>query len=903
VPAHASELELGGFPMAATQIPLDLDRSRREPLSEQLAQQLRDAIRGGRIPAGSRLPSSRSLAEQLGLGRNTVVRVYETLMIEGLVESRVASGVFVSSAPPGAPSLPAPRDDAQGDERSIAARQSQRPSSAALRQLEPARSRVLYDFAPGQPHPDLFPLKTWRRLLASCLSYRGSAGLTQRGEAGGLLELRAAIAAHVRLSRGLVADPEQVLIVGGTQQALSLCARAFLSPPATAVLEDPCYEGAALVFRATGARLTSVPVDQDGIVASALPDEPAALVYLTPGHQYPTGHCLAAARRSEIVAWANQHGAYIIEDDYDGDLHYDGVRAPALAVLAPERTILLGTFSTSLGRGLALAYLIVPPALAAALRREKALHGCTPPWLEQAALAELIQSGSYGAHLTRARAQYKSSRDTLLAALQRHFGKVEISGAASGTHVLWQLPAGVPEAARLEELAARQRVAVYSLAAAGAAQREPSLLARRSLVLGYTSLLPQQIDDGIARLSDAVDDTLDDHHEFVAELLLEGPPFPSRPSAGVRKPARAASSLRQPPALRTVARRRSRSQRPGEDPVVMRSVRAIYRYPIKGLSPEPLQGISLEAGKPFPFDRVFALVRPNVPVDVEAPRWAKKGLFMMLMLDDALARVHTELDVETLRFTVSTSASSTGDRPRVLLASDLSTSQGRRAVEAFFRDHVPALSGPPKLVRALDDGHFMDKPDSVISCINLATVRSLEAQWGRPVHPLRFRANFYLEGFRPWEEFDWIGSDILLGDVLFRVDRRNGRCGATNVNPETGERDMDIPGSLRKSFGHKDVGIYLVARNAGKVVVGDPVTVPDLGLSAKEEPVAALAPAGHAFICRGCYFIYDESRSAMPPFATLGDDFRCPDCGTEKANFRPYFAPALAAAPASSEAR
>jgi GntR family transcriptional regulator/MocR family aminotransferase len=297
-------------------------------------------------------------------------------------------------------------------------------------------------------------------------------------------------------------------------------------------------------------------------------------------------------------------------------------------------------------------------------------------------------------------------------------------------------------------------------------------------------------------------------------------------------------------------------------------------------------------------------VRPNVPVNVEAPRWAKKGLFMMLMLDDALARVHTELDVETLRFTIrSIAPDESGARARPWLEAQLSTTQGRSAVEAFFRDHVPALSGPPKLVRALDDGHFMDKPDSVMSCINLATVRSLEAHWGKPVHPLRFRANFYLEGLRPWEEFDWIGSDILLGDVLFRVDRRNGRCGATNVNPETGERDMDIPGSLRKSFGHKDVGIYLVARNAGKVVVGDPVMVPDLGLAPRDEAPAAAAPTGHAFICRGCYFIYDESRSSTAtPFATLGDDFRCPDCGTEKANFRPY-GPALDRTPGAAAER
>lgn len=187
----------------------------------------------------------------------------------------------------------------------------------------------------------------------------------------------------------------------------------------------------------------------------------------------------------------------------------------------------------------------------------------------------------------------------------------------------------------------------------------------------------------------------------------------------------------------------------------------------------------------------------------------------------------------------------------------------------------------------------MDKPDSVVSCINLATVRSLEERWGVALDPLRFRANFYIDGAKPWEEFEWVGSDIMLGDVLFRVDRRNGRCGATNVNPATGARDLDIPGSLRASFGHKDLGIYLVVRNGGKVVVGDQVTVPELK-GAADARAAPSAPRGTGtFICRGCYFIYDESKGAagLPPgtlFAQIDAAWRCPDCGTDKAKFRPY---------------
>jgi GntR family transcriptional regulator / MocR family aminotransferase len=327
----------------------------------------------------------------------------------------------------------------------------------------------------------------------------------------------------------------------------------------------------------------------------------------------------------------------------------------------------------------------------------------------------------------------------------------------------------------------------------------------------------------------------------------------------------------------------------------MRVVRGIYRYPIKGLSAQPVLGITLEAGKPFPFDRVFALARPGVPIDPTAPQWAKKGFFVMLMLHETLASVQTHLDSDTMQLKVLSKGSSPDEAAGdALLTVDLMTAAGREALENFIEALVPGLKARPRLLHA-PQGHFMDKPDSVMSCINLATIRQLENAWGHPINPLRFRANFYIDGAAPWEEFDWIGSDITLGDVLFSVDRRNGRCGATNVNPVSGVRDLDIPGALRKSLGHKDLGIYLVARKTGKVVVGDEVMAPISKVSARREAAGPsfAAPSAHSFICRGCYFIYDES-GTMPggasgiPFAARGADWRCPDCGTEKSSFRPY---------------
>jgi GntR family transcriptional regulator/MocR family aminotransferase len=516
---------------------------------------------------------------------------------------------------------------------------------------------------------------------------------------------------------------------------------------------------------------------------------------------------------------------------------------------------------------------VVPPALVEHVRAAKALHSHGNSWLEQAALGDFIQSGGYGAHLARLRAIYRESRDMLLAALTRHFGEVDVSGAASGLHLLWHLPPGVPEAGSLEALARRARVGIYPLDAAGVvASDQGAALLRRAVVLGYAALTPRQIADGISRLSDAVDDRLDRHHDFLHELLVHEPrrpaPLPA-PSNGRR--------LALPP----VARRRPVSGRNAAlgDHASMAVVSGIYRYPVKGLSAQPLRGIQLEAGRPFPFDRIFALARGNAKIDAADPQWAKKGLFVMLMLEEALARVRTRLDIETMRLTIADAAGA------VLLTADLESTAGRATVEDFFADLVPTLQARPVLVRSRA-GHFMDKPDNVVSLINLATVRSLEERWGKTLDPLRFRANIYIDGARPWQEFDWIGASLRIGDAVLRVDRRNGRCGATNVDPWTGQRDRDIPTALRAAFGHKDLGVYLVTEHGGAVVVGDQVATPDSAPAAAPPAPPPLAGAPGRFICRGCYYIYDEAAGA--PMTDLPPSWRCPDCGTDAGKFQPY---------------
>jgi GntR family transcriptional regulator/MocR family aminotransferase len=851
------------------QLSLLIDRSRSDTLTDQLVCQLRDAIRAGRIAPGVCLPSSRRLSEQLGIGRNTVVRAYETLAMECTIASRPASGMYALGA------------SAQPSPAVLTRKEAARPIAVA-----PKGSRLSFDFAPGCPNTALFPLKTWRRVLQGCLSGNGATGLSQAGDPFGLATLRAAIANHLAAARGIAAEPGQVIIVSGTVEAIALATRVLVAPGSSVALENPADRRAADIFAASGASLHPVAVDDQGIITDDLPANPTALLYVTPAHQYPTGHALCAARRGAAIAWARRSGCIIVEDDAGSMFCYDGAPSAPIAADAPDCTVHVGSFSQSLGGGLRLGYVVVPPRLVDAALAAKLLLNAGSPWLEQAVVAEMIGSGSYAAHLMRMRSAYRERRDQLLDALGRNFGDLEISGAAGGMHLFWQLPAGVPDAATVEALGRRARVGVYALTTDRIWQEAGGALARRGLMLGYANLTLKQIEQGIARLSDAVDDALDGRRIGLGDLLTHRAAAP-RPAAALvgRRRAKPAPRIAQQPALPPLPAHRAASRHGvgREAGSLMPVVKNLFQYPIKGLSPQPLARVTIAAGKPFPFDRIFALARPGGAITAEAPKWAKKGLFVMLMLDEGLARVRTHLDAETLLLTVH-------DGDRTTLRADLREASDRARVEKFFHRLAPSLAAPPILVRA-EGGHFMDKPDSVISLINLATVRSLEALWGAPLDPLRFRANVAIDDAVAWAEFDWIGSDIRIGGVVFRVDRRNGRCGATNVDPASGRRDLDIPGSLRRSFGHKDLGVYLVARTDGDFSVGDRLELPGVGTAAAPAPVPPPKPAYRGLICRGCYYIFTEG-PGVGRFADLPANWQCPDCGTDKSNFRPHALPA-----------
>ena len=312
----------------------------------------------------------------------------------------------------------------------------------------------------------------------------------------------------------------------------------------------------------------------------------------------------------------------------------------------------------------------------------------------------------------------------------------------------------------------------------------------------------------------------------------------------------------------------------------------LYRFPVKGLSPQSMSRVTVAAGQPFPMDRIFALARPDTSINKKNPIWAKKSKFIMLMADQQLAEIQTEINLDTLEMNIR-------KNNELLLKLNLGDQSGQIALENFIQNLIPSLNESPSFIQSVD-GHFMDKPGNLISLINLETLRMIEKKWDINIDPLRFRANIYIDNAEPWSEFNWVGKDIFVGSGVFYVDSRNGRCGATNVNPKNGRRDLNIPGSLRRTFGHKDLGVYLVAKSNACLAIGDYVNVPDMPIIETAQQ-SFQEPSLNSFICKGCYFIYDEkigcTNSGIKPGTKFGEiqkSWLCPDCGANKLSFEKF---------------
>jgi GntR family transcriptional regulator/MocR family aminotransferase len=462
--------------------------ARGDPLYRQLYGGLRQAILSGTFAAGQRLPSTRDLAEQLGISRTVAVLAYDQLLAEGFVTGRTGSGTYVADG------LTALRS---GNTTMAASLKLSRFGTFATSVTIPThRSPALrYDFAYGRSDVDCFPFEVWRRLLLR-RAREASIRELDYGAPGGSDALREAVCAHLRRSRAVVCEPSQVLIVSGSQQALDLIVRVLIERGDRVAIEDPGYQGTREVLRAAGARLHAVSVDRDGIDPAKLPAS-ARMAFVTPSHQFPTGAILSLARRQALLDWARRKNAVIVEDDYDGEFRYEGQRLESLQGMDSEgRVIYVGTFSRTIFSALRIGYLIVPQTLQRAFNAAKYLCDRHTATLEQEALAAFIDAGHYERHLRRVRRRTTAARNVLLAAIAKHLGdRVDVTGEGGGAHVVLWPRSRISEEGAIAAAAARG-VGIY-----GSAQYFLEPPSRVGLVLGYSRMRETDIREGIRRLA------------------------------------------------------------------------------------------------------------------------------------------------------------------------------------------------------------------------------------------------------------------------------------------------------------------------------------------------------------------------------------------------------------------
>jgi GntR family transcriptional regulator/MocR family aminotransferase len=394
-----------------------------------LTDALRDAVRTGRLAPGTRLPSSRSLAADLGVARNTVADAYADLVAEGWLTARQGSGTRVADravVPPTPPPPPPP---------------------------PPA-----YDLVPGTPDLASFPRTEWLRAARRAVTSAPYQALGY-GDPRGRIELRTALAAYLARARGVRADPEHILISAGISSGLRLISTALRARGAhTIAVESYGLTAHWQILDGAGLRTRPLPFDELGTNPGQLTDEPAVL--LTPAHQFPMGVPLRHDRRSAVVDWARRTGGLVLEDDYDGEFRYDRQPIGALQGLDPNHVVYLGTASKSLAPGLRLAWLVLPPSLAEEVAKAKGgVDTCGV--LDQLTLAEFITSGAYDRHVRAARLRYRRRRDNLVEALAQHAPDVHATGIAAGFHAVLSLPPGTEPS--VVQAAAWQGLALHPL--------------------------------------------------------------------------------------------------------------------------------------------------------------------------------------------------------------------------------------------------------------------------------------------------------------------------------------------------------------------------------------------------------------------------------------------------------
>lgn len=482
-------------------LPLELRSDPARSLQVQIFEQIRRLILDGALKPGVALPPSRVLSERYEISRNTVILAYDRLCAEGYLESRGTAGTFISSTLP---------DDlllVRGDRHHSNGPLPDDGESLLCFAGSPGggSDRPRYDFWVGRSDSESFPIKVWRKLISQRLAY-GFHMLTDYCDPAGLPEFRQAIAAHLGRARGMAVTHDQVVVTAGGQDAFNLIYKLVADDISRMCIENPCYLGAAMLFKSTGKTIEPIAVDSEGLKVEQLPKTPRNLLYVTPSHQFPTGATIPLHRRFALLRWAEETDSYIIEDDYDSDFRYDGPPLTSLAGLDQSRRVFyMGTFSKSIGAGLRIGYAVVPRLLWDRARLLKAQMSNGQSWLEQAVACDFLVQGHFERHLRKLRQLYKSRRNCLEAALRSHFVDPELSGSEAGLHFIWRLPRHFPPAKTIQLAARKAGVGVYALTS-GAAYDFREEAPDDILVFGFSSLDENSIWEAVKILKSVLDD-------------------------------------------------------------------------------------------------------------------------------------------------------------------------------------------------------------------------------------------------------------------------------------------------------------------------------------------------------------------------------------------------------------
>jgi GntR family transcriptional regulator/MocR family aminotransferase len=478
---------------------LTIDGRSATPLHRQIYNEIRAAVLSGRLAPGARLPSTRALAADLAVSRNTAAGAFDQLLAEGYIEGRRGAGTFVARALPD-DLLRVPRGAPRPRPSRASAILSARGKMLASTVLTPVAQEdgAPRAFRPGIPALDAFPRELWARMAARI--YRNSsAALLSFSDPAGYPPLRRAIAEYLRAARGVRCSAGQVIVTSGSQQALDLAARVLLDAGDTVWVEDPGYLLARGALTAAGIRPVPVPVDAEGlsVTQGERLARHARMAYVSPSHQYPLGVTMSLARRMALLAWASQRNAWIVEDDYGSEFRYAGRPLASLQGLDTlGRVLYIGTFSKVLFPSLRLGYLVAPEGAVEAFAAARALADRYPPVHPQAMVAEFLAEGHFGRHIRRMRTLYAERQAMLLGAARREWGGLlDVSGSDAGMHLVGWLPNGV------DDRAVSRRAALAGVTAPALSDYYLGTAGRPGLLLGYASVNGRKISEGARTLA------------------------------------------------------------------------------------------------------------------------------------------------------------------------------------------------------------------------------------------------------------------------------------------------------------------------------------------------------------------------------------------------------------------